>query len=115
MLSSRLNEAEFLPNYGVPDGFNEATYLEKLSYDGLRQRIKEANYPVDEPLYKQLTGIRARRHQSNGVSRLLSDCLGLHQLLQEARVGWTGTREWRRLTCCIRASNHRISTRFPTT
>ena len=48
-----LKQAEFLPNYGVPDGFSEATYLEKLSYDGLRQRIKEANYPVDEPLYKQ--------------------------------------------------------------
>ena len=48
-----LKQAEFLPNYGVPDGLSEATYLEKLSYDGLRQRIKEASYPIDEPLYKQ--------------------------------------------------------------
>ncbi|MBT6175708.1 MAG: DNA polymerase III subunit alpha [Deltaproteobacteria bacterium] len=43
----------YLPNYGVPEGYDQATYLEKISFDGLRQRIKLANYPIDEKVYKE--------------------------------------------------------------
>ncbi len=43
----------YLPNFGVPEGFTREDYLEKITVEGLRQRIKEANYPIDEALYKE--------------------------------------------------------------
>ena len=43
----------YLPNYGVPEGFNRETYLEKLATDGLKRHIQLAQYPIDEAVYKE--------------------------------------------------------------
>lgn len=43
----------FLPSYGVPAGETRESYLEQIAFQGLRRRIKDALYPVDEPAYKQ--------------------------------------------------------------
>ena len=43
----------YLPKYGVPDGYTLDSYLEKVSFDGLKERIRLADYPIDEKLYKE--------------------------------------------------------------
>ncbi|MEZ4273404.1 MAG: DNA polymerase III subunit alpha [Myxococcota bacterium] len=46
-------ESRYLPNFGVPEGFSRETYLEKLALEGLKRRISEAPYAIDEAQYKQ--------------------------------------------------------------
>lgn len=49
-----LNLSEtYLPRYGVPEGETLESYLEKVTYDGFRQRLKEVTYPVDRSRYKE--------------------------------------------------------------
>ena len=42
----------FLPHYEVPDGFTRETYLADIAQAGLRRRIDEAYYPIDEAAYR---------------------------------------------------------------
>jgi DNA polymerase-3 subunit alpha len=46
-------DSTYLPNYGVPDGYTLATYLEKVSHDGLARRVREASYAIDEKAYRE--------------------------------------------------------------
>ena len=46
-------ESRYLPNFEVPEGESRESYLEKLTLEGLKQRIKEAHYPIDEGAYKE--------------------------------------------------------------
>ncbi len=41
----------YLPKYGVPEGESLETYLERMALAGLRERISESKYPVDEAAY----------------------------------------------------------------
>ena len=43
----------YLPKYGVPKGYTLDSYLEQVTTEGLKNRIKAANYPIDEKLYKE--------------------------------------------------------------
>ncbi len=43
----------YLPKYGVPDGYSLESYLEKVAFEGLKERIREAKYAIDEGAYKQ--------------------------------------------------------------
>jgi DNA polymerase-3 subunit alpha len=49
-----LNLSEtFLPSYGVPEGESRESYLAKMTLQGLKRRMAEAYYPIDEPAYKR--------------------------------------------------------------
>jgi DNA polymerase III subunit alpha len=43
----------YLPNYQVPEGMSLESYLEQIAQDGLRRRIQESRYPIDEGVYGQ--------------------------------------------------------------
>ncbi len=43
----------YLPHYQVPDGLDLGAHLENVARDGLRQRIREAHYPIDETHYAE--------------------------------------------------------------
>ena len=78
----------FLPKFQVPDGMTAESYLEEIAErrpeeahrggaparrEGRRRRLRRA------------PRARARRHQEDGLPRLLPDRLGLHPLRQGAR------------------------------
>ncbi|MEL6544399.1 MAG: DNA polymerase III subunit alpha, partial [Myxococcota bacterium] len=43
----------YLPKFPIPDGFTLESYLEKVTFEGLDRRIKEARYPIDRSAYKE--------------------------------------------------------------
>ncbi len=43
----------YLPNYKIPKGYNLESYLEKVAKDGLKARIKHAQYAIDQGVYKE--------------------------------------------------------------
>ena len=68
-----------MPNYDVPQEFaTHYDYLEKLTYDGLKNRYGEN--PSKEILER--TEYELSVIKKNGICRLFLNCMGLYSLCQ---------------------------------
>ena len=51
--NAELNLSEtYLPSYGVPEGQTRESYLEQVSFAGLKRRIQDSHYLIDEAAYR---------------------------------------------------------------
>ena len=93
-----------LPNFPVPTGHDDASYLDELTWNGARERWgDELPAAVARP-----ARLRAADHQEHGVRLVLPDRLGPHQARQGHRhPRRSGPRLGRRLRGGLLPADHR--------
>ena len=92
-----------LPKYDVPDGYTSWEYLNKLCFDGLKERYPDGDHSLKERLEYELSVI-----QSMGYVDYFLDRVGFYQLCKNTgNQGRTGTRFGGRKYRIVLSGNHK--------